>query len=108
MREPHRLCQCLEQPASACHRFHDSCRILPRTARGPDAVTRARLWPADAGRVVLRNRLGLLGVSAPERMQPGAVRCGNDPAESLEASRWGARHTPRAPQDRCSAKGGKQ
>ncbi|WP_234042251.1 DALR anticodon-binding domain-containing protein [Streptomyces marianii] len=34
----------------------------------PDDRTRARLWLTDAVRVVLRNGLRLLGVSAPERM----------------------------------------
>ena len=38
---------------------------------GDEAVTdltRARLWLVEAARVVLANGLGLLGVSAPERM----------------------------------------
>jgi arginyl-tRNA synthetase len=32
------------------------------------ARTLARLWLAEATRIVLRNGLALLGVSAPERM----------------------------------------
>lgn len=68
LREPHRLAHYLEQLAGTYHRFYDSCRILPRSGEEPDALTRARLWLTEAGRVVLRNGLDLLGVSAPERM----------------------------------------
>ncbi|WP_406171555.1 arginine--tRNA ligase [Streptomyces sp. NBC_00996] len=68
LREPHRLAHYLEQLAGTYHRFHDSCRVLPRGGEEPDALTRARLWLTDASRVVLRNGLDLLGVSAPERM----------------------------------------
>ena len=34
-----------------------------------DELTQARLWLSDATRQVLANLLGLLGVSAPERME---------------------------------------
>jgi arginyl-tRNA synthetase len=55
--------------ATAYHKFYDECRILP-SERFPVApeLTRARLWLAEATRVVVANGLGLLGVSAPERM----------------------------------------
>jgi arginyl-tRNA synthetase len=68
LREPHRVARYLEDLASAYHRFYDHCRILPR---GDDPITdtmRARLWLNDATRIVIENGLGLLGVSAPERM----------------------------------------
>jgi arginyl-tRNA synthetase len=68
LREPHRLAHYLEQLAGTYHRFYDSCRVLPRDGEEPDALTRARLWLTDASRVVLRNGLDLLGVTAPERM----------------------------------------
>ncbi|MFF7885211.1 arginine--tRNA ligase [Streptomyces sp. NPDC020794] len=68
LREPHRLSHYLEQLAGTYHRFYDSCRILPRDGEEPGELTRARLWLTDATRVVLRNGLDLLGVSAPERM----------------------------------------
>jgi len=58
----------LEDLSATYHRFHDECRILPR-GNGPfDDLGRARLWLADATRVVLANGLELLGVSAPERL----------------------------------------
>lgn len=68
LREPHRVAHYLEQLAGTYHRFYDSCRVLQRDGDEPDALTRARLWLTEASRVVLRNGLHLLGVSAPERM----------------------------------------
>jgi arginyl-tRNA synthetase len=68
LREPHRVARYLEELAGTYHRFYDVCRVLPR---GDEAVTdlhRARLWLVEATRVVLRNGLALLGVTAPERM----------------------------------------
>lgn len=68
LREPHRVARYLEDLAGTYHRFYDNCRVLPR---GDETVTdlhRARLWLNDATRVVIANGLGLLGVSAPERM----------------------------------------
>ncbi|GAA1906562.1 arginine--tRNA ligase [Streptantibioticus ferralitis] len=68
LREPHRVARYLEQLAGTYHRFYDDCRVLPRDGEEPNSLTRARLWLTDASRVVLRNGLNLLGVSAPERM----------------------------------------
>ncbi|MEV0716234.1 arginine--tRNA ligase [Asanoa sp. NPDC050611] len=68
LREPHRVARYLEDLAGAYHRFYDNCRILPR---GDEEITdthRARLWLNDATRTVIANGLGLLGVTAPERM----------------------------------------
>ena len=67
-REPHRIARYLEEVAGSYHRFYDSCRILPLPAREVETVHRTRLWLNDAAGVVLSNGLGLLGVSAPERM----------------------------------------
>jgi len=68
LRQPHRVARYLEDLSATYHRFHDECRILPR-GNGPiDDLGRARLWLADATRVVLANGLELLGVSAPERL----------------------------------------
>ena len=67
-REPHRVARYLEEVAGSYHRFYDSCRILPLPAREVETVHRTRLWLNDAAGVVLSNGLGLLGVSAPERM----------------------------------------
>jgi arginyl-tRNA synthetase len=68
LREPHRVARYLEDTAAAYHRFYDSCRVLPMGDEEPTDLHRARLMLVDATRVVLANGLGLLGVSAPERM----------------------------------------
>ncbi len=68
LREPHRVARYAEELAGAYHRWYDNCRVTPQ---GDDPVTdvhRTRLWLNDAAGTVLRNALGLLGVSAPERM----------------------------------------
>ena len=66
--EPHRVARYLEELATTYHRFYDNCRVLPRGDEEVTDLTRARLWLVEAARVVLANGLGLLGVSAPERM----------------------------------------
>ncbi len=68
LREPHRVARYLEQLAGTYHRFYDACRILPRGDEEITNLHRARLWLNDATRTVIANGLGLLGVSAPERM----------------------------------------
>lgn len=68
LREPHRVARYLEDLAGAYHRFYDNCRILPQGDEEINDMHRARLWLNDATRTVIANGLGLLGVSAPERM----------------------------------------
>ena len=68
LREPHRVARYLESTASAYHRFYDACRVLPRGDEEVSDLHRARLLVIDATRVVFANGLGLLGVTAPERM----------------------------------------
>ena len=68
LREPHRVARYLEALAGTYHRFYDACRVLPLGDEEPTDLNRARLWLCEATRVVLANGLGLLGVSAPERM----------------------------------------
>jgi arginyl-tRNA synthetase len=67
-REPHRIARYLEDLAATFHKFYDVCRVLPMGDEEPTDVHRARLWLVEATRVVVANGLGLLGVSAPERM----------------------------------------
>ncbi len=70
LRQPHRVARYLEQLAGSYHRFYDTCRVLPRGSAddpSPEQTT-ARLWLAEAARIVFANGLHLLGVSAPERM----------------------------------------
>ncbi|MGY1669526.1 arginine--tRNA ligase [Geodermatophilus sp. SYSU D00710] len=68
LRAPHRVARYLEGLAGTYHRFYDVCRVLPRGDEEPGPLTTARLWLCAATAVVLRNGLGVLGVSAPERM----------------------------------------
>ncbi|HEY0903827.1 MAG TPA: arginine--tRNA ligase [Marmoricola sp.] len=68
LREPHRVARYLEDLARTYHRFYDTCRVLPRGDEETTDLHRARLLLVEATRVVLANGLGLLGVSAPERM----------------------------------------
>ncbi|MEU7812354.1 arginine--tRNA ligase [Pseudonocardia sp. NPDC049154] len=68
LREPHRVARYLESLASAYHKFYDSCRVLPMGDEEVTGLHRARLGLCVAARQVLENGLGLLGVSAPERM----------------------------------------
>jgi len=68
LREPHRVARYLEALASAYHKFYDSCRVLPMGDEETTELHRARLALCDAARQVLANGLGMLGVSAPERM----------------------------------------
>jgi arginyl-tRNA synthetase len=68
LREPHRVARYLEQLAGTYHRFYDACRVLPMGDEPATDLTRARLWLVEATRIVLANGLGLLGVTAPERM----------------------------------------
>jgi len=68
LREPHRVARYLELLAGTYHRFYDACRVLPMGDEPATDLTRARLWLVEATRIVLSNGLGLLGVSAPERM----------------------------------------
>ncbi len=68
LREPHRVARYAEELAGAYHRWYDSCRVTPLADEPVADVHRTRLWLNDAVGQVLRNALGLLGVSAPERM----------------------------------------
>jgi arginyl-tRNA synthetase len=72
LREPHRVARYLEeQVAKSAQRWFDEkveCRALPQgdEEATPTHLARLLLWKAT--RTVLENGLGLLGVSAPERM----------------------------------------
>lgn len=68
VREPHRVARYLEELAGLYHRWYDNCRVTPLSDDPIQSVHRTRLWLNDATGQVLRNGLGLLGVSAPERM----------------------------------------
>ena len=68
LREPHRVSRFAEQLAADYHRFYDHVRVLPQGDEAAGPVHSARLALCMATRQTLANALGLLGVSAPERM----------------------------------------
>ena len=62
--DPQRITTSLEELARAAHLWYHRCRVLGESP----PVERARLAVARATQIVLANALGLLGLSAPERM----------------------------------------
>jgi arginyl-tRNA synthetase len=68
LREPHRVARYIEEVAGYYHRWYDKCRVIPQADEPVTDLHRTRLWLNDAAGQVIRNGLGLLGVSAPERM----------------------------------------
>jgi arginyl-tRNA synthetase len=70
LREPHRVARYLESTASIFNRWYDTkeCRMLPQGDAPVTPTNEARLVLVSATRTVIANGLGLLGVSAPERM----------------------------------------
>lgn len=68
LREPHRIARYAETLAGTFHRFYDSCQVLPKAGEDVEPLHIARFALAEATRVTLANALGLLGVTAPERM----------------------------------------
>ena len=68
LREPHRIARYAEGLASSFHKFYDACQILPKPGEEVEPLHTARFALAMAARQVLANALGMIGVSAPERM----------------------------------------
>ena len=70
LREPHRIARYLEDTTSVFNKWYDTkeCRMLPQGDEPVAPVNLARLMLVVAARTVIANGLGLLGVSAPERM----------------------------------------
>lgn len=64
-RAPHRLTFFARDLAQSFHQFYGTCRVLDPDA---PAMSQARLKLVHATQTVLRNCLGILGISAPERM----------------------------------------
>ncbi len=67
---PHRLTQYVRDLAALFHGFYDAGNRAPalRVVCDDPETLKARLVLVNATRIVLKNALGLLGVSAPERM----------------------------------------
>lgn len=64
LREPHRLTRYALDLASRFHTFYNRCRVLGVEP----SLSEARLALVEAVAIGLRRTLGLMGVSAPERM----------------------------------------
>jgi arginyl-tRNA synthetase len=62
--EPHRVANWLLETARMVHTWYHKCHVLGE----PEPIMLARLALAKAARITLANGLGLLGISAPERM----------------------------------------
>jgi arginyl-tRNA synthetase len=64
LRAPYRLTAYAQAVATAFSVFYTNCRVITEDRK----LTQARLWLAEAARQVLANTLGVLGVTAPDRM----------------------------------------
>ncbi len=62
--EPHRVATYLSETARLAHLWYHKHHVLGE----PDDIMRARLSLARAAQIVIRNGLGILGITAPERM----------------------------------------
>jgi arginyl-tRNA synthetase len=62
--EPHRITTYLTETARLAHLWYHKHHVLGES----EEVMKARLALARASQIVLRNALGILGISAPERM----------------------------------------
>jgi len=62
--EPHRIASYLLETAGLAHKWYHEHHVLDQ----PEPLLTARLVLARATQIVLRNALGILGISAPERM----------------------------------------
>jgi arginyl-tRNA synthetase len=62
--EPHHLPHYAQELATAFHAFYKQCRVVT----DEEALTRARMKLVNAAQIVLARTLGLMGMSAPERM----------------------------------------
>ncbi len=64
-RQPHKVCNYIQKLAALFHSFYGECKVLD-----PEDVdlTKQRLALVSAVKITLKNALGLIGVSAPERM----------------------------------------
>jgi len=61
---PHRIVFYLQDLAAQFHSYYNKTRVISED----EELSRARLWLAEAVKIVLRNGLTLIGVSAPETM----------------------------------------
>ena len=64
-RAPHMLATWIQELAADIHSFYTNCRLIDRANL---EVTASRLALAKAAQIVMKNALGVLGVSAPNKM----------------------------------------
>ena len=64
-RAPYKVTVYIQKLASLIHGFYTECRLLDRNNL---ELTSSRLALCKASMIVLKNALGLIGVSAPEKM----------------------------------------
>ncbi|MBC5825172.1 MAG: arginine--tRNA ligase [Candidatus Eremiobacteraeota bacterium] len=77
-RAPHRLTEYAREVAADFHSFYTECTVL-----GDDeSLTSARLSLCSVAKTVLRSSLELVGVAAPDRMQPKGSPSATDEATS--------------------------
>ena len=62
--EPHRMTVYLASLATSFHSYYNKTKVVTEDA----ALSCARLYMVDSAKIVVRNALTLLGISAPERM----------------------------------------
>jgi arginyl-tRNA synthetase len=62
--EPSRLTRYVQEVAALFHSFYNSCRVKGEE----ENLMKARIVLADSTRIVISNVLGILSISAPERM----------------------------------------
>ncbi len=62
--EPHRLTTYIHELAGLFHSFYTSCRVL----NDDEELQKARLVLVDSVKIILKNVLNLIGVTAPEKM----------------------------------------
>ncbi len=64
-RSPNKLCNYIQKLAQYFHSFYASCKIIDKEN---EALTNERLALLEATRIVLKNSLDYLGITAPEKM----------------------------------------
>ena len=64
-REPHRMCNYVYKLAQLFHSFYNECKVIDKDNM---ELTKQRLALVKACQITLKNALGLIGVSAPEKM----------------------------------------
>ncbi len=64
-RAPYKITNYIHELAEKVHGFYTECRVIDRDNLD---ITSARLGLCLASKIVLRNALNLVGVSAPEKM----------------------------------------